>query len=95
MGTNAVQGKPCFASVLCVCVCVCEHDVRAKLSILKSGQDRLALQASLSQCKSVSQSNVLTTDRKTRLTDSQADRPKGKQKHESRTANATQAEDVL
>lgn len=29
------------------------HGVRAKLSILKSGQDRLALQASLSHCESV------------------------------------------
>lgn len=55
MGTNAVQGKPCFGDVVCVCV----HGVRAKLSILKSGQDRLALQASLSQCKSVSQSKCL------------------------------------
>lgn len=47
MGTNAVQGKPCFGDVVCV------HGVRAKLSILKSGQDRLALQAPLSHCESV------------------------------------------
>ena len=46
MGTNAVQGKPCFGDAVCV------HGVRAKLSILKSGQDRLARQAS-SHCESV------------------------------------------
>lgn len=36
-----------------VLVMYCVHGVRAKLSILKSGQDRLTLQASLSHCESV------------------------------------------
>ena len=32
---------------------LCEKSLRAKLSILKSGQDRLTLQATLSHCESV------------------------------------------
>lgn len=42
MGTNAVTRKALFSAMLC------EHGARAKQSILKSGQDRLTLQASLS-----------------------------------------------
>lgn len=54
MGTNAVQGKPCL----------CVHGVRARLSVLKSGQDRLTLWASLSHCESVKGPDNRQTDRR-------------------------------
>lgn len=47
MGTNAVTRKALSRAMLC------ERGVRAKLSILKSGQDRLTLQASLSHWEPV------------------------------------------